>query len=107
MKNFKEVLAKSYIGTAYRICGKIIKSPAKGQVLEMMVEGAENHYAKVVGTCEETDGKKYPLAGKNISMEKLREIAHLRPRSKIISSVCRVRNNLAYATHLFFQTNGF
>lgn len=58
----------------------------------------------MLGRC---DAGKYPLAGKRHSVEYLREIAHLRPRTNLIGAVTRVRNNLAYATHLFFQQRGF
>ena len=54
-----------------------------------------------------TDGGVYPLAKKKQSMEFLREIAHLRPRTNTIGAVARIRNALAYATHKFFQDNGF
>lgn len=54
-----------------------------------------------------SDGGKYPLAKKKQSMEYLREIAHLRPRTNTIGAVARIRNALAYATHTFFQDNGF
>lgn len=54
-----------------------------------------------------SDGSEYPLAKKKQSMEYLREIAHLRPRTNTIGAVARIRNALAYATHKFFQDNGF
>lgn len=54
-----------------------------------------------------TDAAKYPLAKKKQSFEYLREIAHLRPRTNTIGAVARIRNALAYATHRFFQENGF
>ena len=54
-----------------------------------------------------TDATKYPLAKKKQSMEYLRDIAHLRPRTNTIGAVARIRNALAYATHKFFQENGF
>lgn len=53
------------------------------------------------------DPSVYPLAKKKQSMEYLREIAHLRPRTNTIGAVARIRNALAYATHKFFQDNGF
>jgi len=59
---------------------------------------------KILGTCE---GKTYPLARKGHGLEFLREKAHLRPRTNTFGAVTRVRNNLAFATHLFFQTRGF
>lgn len=58
----------------------------------------------ILGKC---DDDKYPLAGKDISLETLRDIAHLRPRTQIMGSVARIKNNLAYSTHQFFQNNGF
>ena len=58
----------------------------------------------IYGHC---DAGKYPLSKKRHSVEFLREIAHLRPRTNLIGAVSRVRNNLAYATHLFFQQKGF
>lgn len=53
------------------------------------------------------DDDKYPLSGKDINFETLRDIAHLRPRTKILGAVSRIKNNLAYATHQFYQNNGF
>jgi asparaginyl-tRNA synthetase len=49
----------------------------------------------------------YPLQKKQHSMEFLREIAHLRPRTKTINAIMRVRSKLSFAIHKFFQENGF
>jgi asparaginyl-tRNA synthetase len=49
----------------------------------------------------------YPLQKKRHTIEYLREIAHLRPRTNIIGAVARVRNTMAYAVHQFFQERGF
>lgn len=54
-----------------------------------------------------SDAATYPIAKKKTSFEFLREKAHLRPRSNTISAVARIRNALAFATHRFFQSNGF
>jgi len=54
-----------------------------------------------------TDAAQYPLAKKKQSFEFLREKAHLRPRTNTIGAVARIRNALAYATHKFFQEQGF
>lgn len=62
------------------------------------------HYVKILGKC---DDKKYPLGGFKFTNEYLREMAHLRIRTRINATVARVKNSLAYATHLFFQNNGF
>lgn len=102
--NFEEI-AKAGLGASFRIRGKLVKSPAKGQVIEVQVKDPKEHYVKVLGTNQDT--KAYPLSKKGHTLEFLREIAHLRPRSKYISAMTRVRNSLAMATHLFFQSRGF
>jgi hypothetical protein len=56
------------------------------------------------GTCDSTT---YPMAKKRHTLEYLREKAHLRPRTNLIGCVARVRNALSYATHSFFQEQGF
>lgn len=59
----------------------------------------------IYGKC---DDDKYPLlGGHKIALETLRDIAHLRPRTQLMGAVARIKNNLAFATHLFFQNNGF
>jgi len=62
------------------------------------------HYVQIVG---QADTESYPLSKGRHSNEFLREIAHLRPRSNFISCVTRIRNSLANATHIFFQSQGF
>jgi len=104
MPNFDEI-SKAGAGASFRIKGKFTKSPAKGQPIEVLVNDVEKHYVKIIG--EVTDPKNYPLSKKGHTLEFLRDIAHLRPRSKYISSMTRVRNSLAMATHIFFQNKGF
>jgi asparaginyl-tRNA synthetase len=53
------------------------------------------------------DPKTYPMAKKKHGMEFLREKAHLRPRTNVIGAVARIRSQLAYATHQFFQSHDF
>lgn len=103
MPNFDDV-AISKVGASYKFKGKLIKSPAKGQLFELQVSQPDKHSCVVIGHC---DGSTYPLPTKRHTNEYLREHANLRPRTKLISSVTRVRNNLAYATHKFFQERGF
>lgn len=62
------------------------------------------HEMRIIGQC---DASEYPLAKKQHSLEYLRSIAHLRPRTNTIGAVIRVRNALAYATHKFFNERGF
>jgi len=102
--NFEEIL-KCDVATSFRIRGKFVKSPAKGQAIEMQVNDPNEHYVKILGRNENT--KEYPLSKKGHTKEFLREIAHLRPRTKFIGSVARIRNSLAFATHIYFQSRGF
>ena len=82
---------------------------AEGE-LKAAPEGAkqevEVHVTKVLfsGPC---DGAKYPIAKKKTTFEYLRERLHLRPRTNTIAAVARIRNALSYATHRFFQEQGF
>lgn len=99
--NWEEV-KKAKIGYSFRITGRVVKSVGKGQTIELKV--GEGDIIQVYGKC---DDDKYPLSGKEINLETLRDIAHLRPRTQVYSAMTRIKNNLAYATHQFFQNNGF
>jgi asparaginyl-tRNA synthetase len=87
-------------GASVRFEGVVVKSPAKGQAIEVNAT-----LVKVLGTV--TDPATYPLAKKKHTLEYMREIQHLRPRSNTISAVARVRNACAFATHTFFNERGF
>lgn len=99
-----EEVKKSKKSYSFRIKGQLIKSLGKGQEVELSVSNEAGHYVKILGKC---DDKKYPLGGFKFTNEYLREMAHLRIRTRINATVARVKNSLAYATHLFFQNNGF
>jgi asparaginyl-tRNA synthetase len=86
-------------GAAILAKGILKESPAKGQKFEMEVSELE-----VFG---EADPDKYPLQKKGHTLEFLREIAHLRPRTNTFGAVFRLRNILASAVHEFFQDRGF
>jgi asparaginyl-tRNA synthetase len=86
------------------LTGKVEKSIGKGQNIELKLKGEPFEKAQIYGKC---DDDKYPLNSKDISLETLRDIAHLRPRTQIYSAMTRIKNNLAFATHQFFQNNGF
>jgi len=79
--------------------GHLVESPGKNQALELRATDV-----RVIGTC---DPAKFPLQKKRHSFEFLRTIAHLRPRTNTQGAVMRVRNAMAFATHLFFQQRGF
>lgn len=87
-------------GASLHIVGLIIVSPGKGQAIEM--QASEIH---VLGG---VDPDVYPLSrSANPTPETLREIAHLRPRTRMIGSMSRIRNALAFATHKFFHERGY
>ena len=87
--------------TGSAVCAKGIlkESPSKGQKYELEVSEIE-----VFG---EADPEKYPLQKKGHTLEFLREIGHLRPRTNTYGAVFRLRNILAHAIHEFFQSRGF
>ena len=86
-------------GAAVEIVGTVVESQGKGQKFEVKAQSL-----KLVGDCPPEE---YPLQKKRHSQEFLRSIAHLRPRTNTISAVARVRSALAFATHQFFQQEGF
>jgi asparaginyl-tRNA synthetase len=86
-------------GTAVKVNGILKESPAKGQKYEMEVSEIE-----VFG---EADPEKYPLQKKGHTLEFLREIGHLRPRTNTFGAILRLRNILADSVHAFFQKRGF
>src|SRR6266404_2178721 len=85
-------------GASITVTGSLVASQGKGQKWELVANKIE-----IVGTTDDT----YPLQKKGHTPEFLREIAHLRPRSNLFSSVFRVRSRLAFAVHQFFQDRGF
>jgi len=102
-----DLLIKQGIGASISVRGLIIKSPGKEQPIEMAVKDVKLHYVKVVGECNPSEYTLTKGKDNQMKLESLREIAHLRPRTNLISCVARVRNNLSYATHLYFQNKGF
>ena len=97
LENFDEI-AKAPISAALAVKGQLVLTPDAKQPFEIKAE-------EVV--IEADSAPDYPLQKKRHSMEFLREIAHLRPRSNTFSAVFRVRSLVAYAIHKFFQENDF
>ena len=95
---FKE-LHRCNTGAAISAKGVLKESPGKGQRFEIEVSEIE-----VFG---DSDPEKYPLQKKGHTLEFLREIGHLRPRTNTYGAVFRLRNILAAAVHDFFQSRGF
>jgi len=92
-------LAKAGTGASVAVEGTLVPSPAAGQAVEVKAASL-----KVIG---EAPAESYPLQKKAHSLEFLREIAHLRPRTNTFGAVARVRNRMAFAIHQFFQERGF
>jgi asparaginyl-tRNA synthetase len=95
----EETLRQATTGSCIAVTGDLVESPGSGQAVEL--KAREIH---VYGTA---DSATYPLQKKGHTMEFLREIAHLRPRSNTFGAVFRVRNALSFAIHKFFQERGF
>lgn len=97
--HYETLINQLSTGVSVSIKGKLVESPGKNQQLELVASSIN-----IIGEC---DPETYPLQKKRHTFEFLRGIAHLRPRTNTIGAVMRVRNALAYATHKFFQEQGF
>ncbi len=86
-------------GSSIHVQGLLVESAGKGQTVEIQADTLE-----VYGTAPVED---YPLQKKGHSLEFLRDIAHLRPRTNTFAAVLRIRHALAYAVHKFFNDKGF
>lgn len=86
-------------GSSIHVVGILVESQGKGQKYEIQASTLE-----VYGTA---DPETYPLQKKGHSLEFLREIAHLRPRTNTFGAILRVRSALAFAIHKFFNEKGF
>ena len=98
--NFDEELIKSIsTGACIHVDGLLVESMGQGQTFEIQAKEIE-----VYGTC---DPLIYPLQKKGHSMEFLREIAHLRPRTNTFGAVLRIRHAMSYAVHKYYNDNGY
>jgi asparaginyl-tRNA synthetase len=100
LPNYAEEVAHLSAGCAVACEGELVASQGKGQTVELRATAI-----RVIGWVE--DPETYPVQPKRHSMEFLREVAHLRPRTNTFGAVTRVRNCLAQATHRFFHENDF
>ena len=94
-----ELMKQITTGACLSVKGPLVESMGSGQAVE--VQAAE---IEVLGTA---DPDTYPLQKKGHSMEFLREIAHLRPRTNTFGAVLRIRHAMAFAIHKFFNDKGF
>src|ERR1700681_2741282 len=99
LPNYTNEVLRLTAGCAVEATGIIVPSPAKGQPFEMQATAIQ-----VVGWVEDPDS--YPIQPKPHSLEFLRDVAHLRPRTNVIGAATRVRHTLAQAIHRFFDDNG-
>ncbi len=101
VKSFKddELLRKITTGSCISVNGKLVQSQGQGQAVE--IQATE---IVLYGTA---DPEKYPLQKKGHTLEFLREIAHLRPRTNTFGAVFRIRHALSFAIHKFFNDSGF
>ena len=94
-----ETLKLITTGACLAITGTIVESQGAGQAIELKLD--------TVHVYGPADPEKYPLQPKRHSLEFLREIAHLRPRTNTFGAILRVRHALAFAVHSYFNDNGF
>ncbi len=100
MANFDEaIIARITTGASISVIGNLIESVGSGQAVEIQAKEIE-----VLGEC---DPVRYPLQKKNTSLEYLRTVAHLRPRTNTFGAVLRIRHAMAFAIHKFFNDKGF
>ena len=98
LPNYATEIARAHTGASIEVQGKLVPSQGQGQKWEVVAQSF-----RIVGEADAT----YPLQKKGHTLEFLREIAHLRPRSNLFGAVFRVRSRLAYAVHQFFQERSF
>ena len=100
LPNYAEDVLRLTAGCSVEATGLIVPSPAKGQRFEMQASAI-----KVLGWVDDPDS--YPIQPKPHTLEFLRDVAHLRPRTNVIGAVTRVRHTIARAIHRFFDERAF
>ena len=99
LTNYETAIKKLSTGCSLRVQGILVASPAKGQAVEVQAE--------TINVLGWADPETYPLQKKRHSLEFLRTITHLRPRTNALGAVARVRGSLSFAIHRFFHEQGF
>ena len=100
ISNYQQDVLRLSAGCSISATGKLVASQGKGQCFEIQAETID-----VAGWVENPDT--YPIQAKRHTLEFLREVAHLRPRTNTISAVTRVRHCLSQAIHHFFHSRGY
>ncbi|CAD6507858.1 asparagine--tRNA ligase [Candidatus Profftia tarda] len=98
--NYENDILRLTTGCSLTVTGKVAESLGKRQKLELQAIEF-----KIIGWVEDPDT--YPVAAKSHTIEYLREVSHLRPRTNLIGAVARVRHTLAQAIHNYFHKNGY
>ena len=97
LENYKEIASQN-VGAALRVTGTLLLTPEAKQPFEIQAEEI---------TVEGASSPEYPLQKKRHTVEYLRTVAHLRPRTNLFNAAFRVRSAAAFAIHKFFNENGF
>jgi asparaginyl-tRNA synthetase len=100
LPNYASEVLRLTAGCAIEADGSVVPSPAKGQPFELQATAL-----RVAGWVEDPDS--YPIQPKPHTLEFLREVAHLRPRTNVIGAATRVRHTVAQSIHRFFSDRGF
>ncbi|MCQ2141217.1 MAG: asparagine--tRNA ligase [Bacteroidales bacterium] len=95
----EELLAKITTGACIGVTGDLVESLGGGQAVEIQAKSIE-----LYGEC---DPMRYPIQKKDITMEYLRTVAHMRMRTNTFGAVLRIRNQMAFAIHQYFHNKGF
>ena len=102
-ENFPEDVIKNIsIGSAISVIGNLVESEGKGQKVEIQA-----NKIKIIGKANPDDIQKTIIQPKRHSLERLREQAHLRFRTNLFGAIFRIRHNMAYAIHKYFNDKGF
>ena len=101
LENFEDKidLSKLQTGTSIKVEGILVESPASGQSVEVKVNSID-----VIG---ESNPDEYPLSKTRISLDTLRTMTHLRPKTSTFGSVFRIKSSISYFTHIFFHEEGY
>ncbi len=100
LNNYTTEILKLSAGCSVIVRGTLVASPAEGQHCEV-------HATEVVVVGWVENPETYPISPKRHTLEYLRDVAHLRPRTNIIGAITRVRHSVAQAIHQYFHLNGF
>ena len=100
LSNYTTDVLKLTAGCSLEASGTLVPSQGKGQTYELQVQAL-----RVIGWVDKPES--YPIQAKKHSLEFLREVAHLRPRTNTFSAVTRIRNEVSFAIHQFFHERGF